>query len=125
MDDKQNQPEFMVASMRWHINNTPFIVFALIFPCPLSKKQSGGGPVLKWCLPLVTARHSWGFEIALALLQMGGIFIGSLFVQPFSLGKWGFKANSRQLFRLQNLSSLVTADMQNELKDPDLYYHYP
>lgn len=76
-----------------------------------------------WCLLLVTPLHSCGLETVLALLQMGGVFIGTIFAQPFSVRKWGFKAKSRKLLRLQNLSLLVSADPQNELVDLDLYSH--
>lgn len=78
MEDKQNQPEFMVASM-WvaHKQSSFHCVYTHFFSCPLSKKQLGAGSMLH----LVTSIQSCGLKTVFALLQMGGIFIGTILIQ--------------------------------------------
>lgn len=84
-------------------------------------KQWGAGSVLKWCLHSFSSIHSCGLKTDFALLQMGGIFIETVFLQYFSSRKGGFKAKTRQLFCLRSLSLTVTADTQNKLEDSDLH----
>lgn len=101
MDDKQNQPEFMVASMGVaHKQSSFHCVYTHFF---LSFEQEAVG----WRFNvkvMPTLGYSCSLETVLALQQMGGIFTGTILVQSFPPRKWGFKGKHRQLFRLQSLS---------------------